>query len=85
MTVKYERVLGFALSYHTLLPHSGGGGGGGGGGTPKNGLYGEAPPERGIFLRLGISLIEVYERVGKSVIQVSERAQKGLQMNFMAL
>ena len=48
--------------------------GGGGGGTPYNGLYGEAPPERGIFFtlqvheRVGISRVEVYERVGKSVI-----------------
>ena len=46
----------------------------GGGGTPYNGLYGEAPPERGTFFRLqaydrvGISRAEVYERVGKSVI-----------------
>ena len=31
---------------------------GGGGGTPYNGLYGEAPPERGIFFRL-----KVYEKV----------------------
>ena len=44
--------------------------GGGGGGTPYNGLYGEAPPERGTFLRLqvykrvGISKAEVYKRVG---------------------
>ena len=46
----------------------------GGGGTPYNGLYGEAPPERGTFFRLqvykrvGISQGEVYKRVGKSVI-----------------
>ena len=46
----------------------------GGGGTPYNGLYGEAPPERGTFFRLqvyervGISQVAVYERVGKSVI-----------------
>ena len=26
---------------------------GGGGGTPYNGLYGEAPPERGTFLQAG--------------------------------
>ena len=45
-----------------------------GGGTPYNGLYGEAPPERGTFFRLqvyervGISQVEVYKRVGKSVI-----------------
>ena len=44
------------------------------GGTPYNGLYGEAPPERGTFFRLqvykrvGISQVEVYKRVGKSVI-----------------
>ena len=35
----------------------------GGGGTPYNGLYLEAPPERGPFFTL-----QVYERVGKSVI-----------------
>ena len=46
----------------------------GGGGTPYNGLYGEAPPERGTFFRLqvyervGILQVEVYKRVGKSVI-----------------
>ena len=46
----------------------------GGWGTPYNGLYGEAPPERGTFFRLqvckrvGISQVEVYKRVGKSVI-----------------
>ena len=44
------------------------------GGTPYNGLYGEAPPERGTFFRLqvykrvGISQVEVYKRVEKSVI-----------------
>ena len=50
------------------------------GGTPYNGLYGEAPPERGTFFRfqvykkVGISKIEVYKRVGKSVIYVFKRA-----------
>ena len=49
-------------------------------GTPYNGLYGEAPPERGIFFRLqvygrvGVLLVEVYERIGNSVIWVCERA-----------
>ena len=44
------------------------------GGTLYNGLYVEAPPERGTFFGLqvykgvGISRAEVYERVGKSVI-----------------
>ena len=53
-----------------------------GGGTPYNGLYGEAPPERGIFFRLqvykrvGTLLVEVYERAGKSVMPVCERAQR---------
>ena len=46
----------------------------GGGATPYNGLYRDAPPERGTFLRLqvykrvGISQAEVYKRVEKSVI-----------------
>ena len=53
---------------------------GGGGGTPYNGLYGEAPPERGtvfrlqVYKRVGISRAELYERVGKSVIHVFKRA-----------
>ena len=37
-----------------------------GGGTPYDGLYGVAPPERGIFFRF-----QVYGRVEKSVIWVS--------------
>ena len=43
--------------------------------TPYNGLYGEAPPERGTFFRLQvykrvrISQVEVYKRVEKSVIK----------------
>ena len=51
-------------------------GGGGGWRTSYNGLYGEAPPERGTFFtlqvyeRVGISRVEVYERVKKSVIYV---------------
>ena len=39
------------------------------GGTPYDGLYGEAPPERGIFFRL-----QVYERVGISLDEVYKRA-----------
>ena len=52
---------------------------GGGEGESYDGLYDEAPPERGTFPRLqvnhrvGVSLVEVYERVGKSVIMVCER------------
>ena len=51
---------------------------GGGGGTPSNGLYGEAPPERGTFFRLQvykrvrISQVDVYKRVGKSVVSQRE-------------
>ena len=53
-----------------------------GGSTPYDGLYGEAPPERGTYFRLqvyervGISLVEVYKRIGKSV-WVCERAKEG--------
>ena len=39
--------------------------------TPYNGLYGEAPPERGTFLTL-----QVYERVGISRIELYERVKK---------
>ena len=62
------------------------------GGTPYIGLYGEASPEMGTFLRLQgqgyervmISLVEVYERVG--VISVGKkRVQKGQQMHFVAV
>ena len=45
--------------------------GGWGGGTPCNGLYGEAPPERGAFLNLA-----VYKREGKIAILVYERVTK---------
>ena len=57
-------------------------------GSPYDGLYGEAPPERGILFRLqayervGISLAEVYKRVGKSVRWFCERAQKRLTDEF---
>ena len=52
-------------------------------GTPYDGLYREAPPERGTFFRLqvyervGILLVELYKRIGKSVILVCKRTQKG--------
>ena len=46
---------------------------GGGGVTPYNGLYGEAPPERGTFFRL-----QVYERVGISQAEVDEREGKSV-------
>ena len=52
----------------TLMPEVGGGG------TPYSGLYGEALPERCTFFwlqvykRVGISQVEVYQRVEKSVI-----------------
>ena len=66
-----------------------GGGGKGGGGTPYDGLYGEAPPERGIFYRLqvyervGISLVEVYKRVGKKICHLGLwKGPKGLTDEF---
>lgn len=40
-------------------------------GTPYKGLYGVAPPERGTFVRL-----QIYERVGVSLVEVYERACK---------
>ena len=39
----------------------------GGGVRPYNGLYGEAPPERGTFFRL-----ELYEGVGISLAEVEK-------------
>ena len=43
-----------------------------------DGLYGEAPPERGTFFRLQVyEMVGVGVRVGKSVIWVCERAPKG--------
>ena len=51
-------------------------------GVLYNGLYREAPPERGTFFmilvyeRVGISLVEVHERGGKSVIAVDERLKR---------
>ena len=42
----------------------------GGGGTPCSGLYGEAPPKRGAFVKLA-----VYKRVGITVL-VYERVTK---------
>ena len=39
------------------------------GGTPYDGLYGVAPPGRGIFFRL-----QVHKRVGISLDEVYERA-----------
>ena len=36
------------------------------GGTPYDGLYGELPPEWGIFFRL----LQVHERVGISLLEV---------------
>ena len=48
--------------------------GAGGGGTPYNGLYGEAPPERGTFSRL-----QVYERVANLLVEVCERVGKSVK------
>ena len=57
--------------------------------TTCNDIYGEAPPERGIFLKLQVYEREwiflVYERVGKCIISVCKKAQNCLQMYFMAV
>ena len=51
-------------------------------GAPYNYLYGEVPPERGTFFRLqvykrvGISLLEVFERVWKSVISLGKMRKR---------
>ena len=39
----------------------------------------------GIWRVVGISLVELYERVGKSVISVCKKALVGWQIHFMAL
>ena len=63
----------------------------GGQGIPSYGLCGKAQRERGTFFTIkvyktvGISLVEVYERVGKSVISVCKSCQKGYRMYFMAV
>ena len=50
--------------------------------TPYNGLYGEAPPEIGAFFRLqvykrvGITQVQVFERVEKSVILVGKNPKR---------
>ena len=67
---KYKTARRLSLPEIVLLLNPGGGEGG----TPYNDLYEVAPPERGTFFtpqvyeRVGISRVEVYERVGKSVI-----------------
>ena len=43
------------------------------GGTPYNGLYGEAPLERGILFSL-----QVYESVGISLVKVDKRVRKSV-------
>ena len=64
----FKVMLCVTLSCERVCPE------GGGEVTPYNGLYGEAPPERGtsfslkVYKRVRISLVEVYKRVGKSVI-----------------
>ena len=71
------------VTTENILPPPGDWGGGGGGGSSFHDLYEEAPPKRGTFFRflvnerVGISLVEIYEKVGKSVISVCKNAQKG--------
>ena len=57
------------------------------GDSPYNGLYGGVFffMASGQYERVGILLVEVYERVAKSVIWVCKRARKGQQINFIAV
>ena len=70
-------VIAEQTSGKTIDPYTGGGGGV----TSYN--DGEAPPESGtfftlsVFERVGISLVEVYQRLEKSVNSVGLKAQKG--------
>ena len=62
-----------------------------GGDTPYNGLYGEAPPERGTFFwlliyeREGILPVEVYEMVEKSVTWSVKWPKKATEGSFMSV
>ena len=39
-----------------------------------------------VYERVGISLVEAYDRIGKTVISVGKKDQKGLiQMHYMAV
>ena len=42
-----------------------------GGGTPYDGLYVDAPPERGIFF-----MLQVYERVGISLVEMGNKDKR---------
>ena len=55
---KIKTMYDKTTKYYSRIIHSRGGGG-----TPYNGLYGEAPPERGTFFRL-----QVYKRVGVGTV-----------------
>ena len=59
--------------------------------TPFNGLYGEAPAERGTFVRVqlygrvGISLVEVYKRVGKFVVAACDRGYRSFRYRVVSI
>ena len=59
----HPNILTFPLTYTSTRPPDTASLPRGGGGTPYNGLYREAPPERGTFFRL-----QVYKRVGISQV-----------------
>ena len=65
--IRLLTATGNSLTFNDNFPE-----GGAGAVTPYNGLYREAPPERGTVFRL-----QIYERVGKSVILVCKKAEKG--------
>ena len=52
-----------------------------GGSAPKEYLF----QASGQYDRVGISLVEVYERISKPVISVCKKVQKGGKMHFIAV
>ena len=48
-----------------------------GGGISYNGLYGEAPPERGTFFRL-----EVHKRIGISPVELIEKSWENCHLGI---
>ena len=61
---------------------------GGGGGTPYDGPYGEGSARKGNLSwascneRVGITLVEVFEKVGKSVISACKRPKRATEKYY---
>ena len=65
--------------------------GSGGGDTPRNGLYGEALPERGTFSRLQVyervpfHILQLVKSLGKSVTWSVKWPKKATEGSFMSV